>query len=224
MVGAAPLQLLRLLGILHQLVVFVLLHVEEIAVLVVIFEESVFLAVEVLCLDAQVAVIPEVFPAALLEAEFVGAVHDLAAASDPSVVLGHGHHQARVVELLGQTVRQPVEVGHGFPPDMVGGISVHTADNRVLSPVGYSIFIFLIDSLFTVFFVFLVMHFHAHGGVVVVECPETVEEETLAVALGDEDALLVVGLPPAVGLAINNAALARLHAVGVVEYFVVIRI
>jgi len=90
-----------------------------------------------------------------------------------------------------------------------------------LPPVRYGIFIFLIDNLFPIFLVFFVAYGHAHGRIVVVERPQAVEEEILAIPLRDQNAFFVVGFPPAVGLAVNQTALARLHAGWIVIYFVI---
>ena len=177
--------------------------------------------IEVLPFEPQVAVVPEVFPTALLEAEFVGAVDHLPAAAHPAVVFGDGHHQAGVIELFGKSVRKTIHVRNGLFQHIVPTKSVHAADYRIFVPCCYSVFIFLIDSLFTFFFVLFVMHFHPNGSVIVIKGPKTVEKEIFSVSFGNENSFFIVGFPPTVGFAIHEAAFAGFYTGWVVKYFVV---
>ena len=216
MVGHALVELLGLLGILLQLVVGVFLHIQEVAVLVVVFEKAVFLVVEVGAFHPEIAVVPEVFPAALLVAELVGAVDAFGAVADAVVVLGDGDDKSALVKFLGHTVGLAVDIRHCAlqPAAVVEG--AHRPDDGVGPPQGDGVVLVAVLDLLALLFAGFVVQRHIPLALLV-EGPEAVEEQVLAVAFGEEVALFVIGAPPAVGLAVHQGALARLGAGRVVE-------
>lgn len=138
-----------------------------------------FFIVEVLRFEFEIAVIPKIFPRALSEAEFVGAVHCLAPAADSAIVFGHCNHKTGVVKFFGKAIRQPVDVRNRFYKLVVFVECLDKSHDCVIVPCGHRPPAILEYGLLSVFPALQIKALHFQGRIIVVESPKTVKEEVL---------------------------------------------